>query len=324
MLAGYTLLNPYALLALPLIGVLLILKRARPAPRTMFLPPQSFFKDAPASFAQFMTTKVSLILSVLFVLGITIGASHPARIIEHDLDSGRNIMLIVDVSPSMRARDFQENFSSLSRMEGVKKVVREFIQARTQDRIGLVVFGGRAFLQSPLTKDHRFLLDAVDALQPGIAGDGTAMGDAMGTALKRLQQLPAKTKTLVVVTDGASNAGQVQPQTAAEISQKLSIKIHTIGVGASNDNEAPFDEAVLRDVAATTEGIYRNAADIAALRSVTQEIEKLIETESRTTNSKTIEDFSWVGGLVALIAAAFSFLIRGILYPVASQRGVSA
>jgi Ca-activated chloride channel family protein len=209
-------------------------------------------------------------------------------------------------------------------MEGVKKVVREFIQARTQDRIGLVVFGGRAFLQSPLTKDHRFLLDAVDALQPGIAGDGTAMGDAMGTALKRLQQLPAKTKTIVVVTDGASNAGQVQPQTAAEISQKLSIKIHTIGVGASDENEAPFDEAVLRDVAATTEGIYRNAADIAALRSVTQEIEKLIETESRTTNSKTIEDFSWVGGLLAVIAAALSFVIRGILYPVSSQRGVRA
>ena len=144
MLAGYTLLNPYALLALPLIGALLIFKRTRPAPRTIFLPPQSFFKDAPSSFAHYMTTKVSLMLSVLFVAGITIGASHPARIIEHDLDSGRNIMLVVDVSPSMRARDFRESFSTVSRMEGVKKVVREFIQARTQDRIGLVVFGGLA------------------------------------------------------------------------------------------------------------------------------------------------------------------------------------
>jgi Ca-activated chloride channel family protein len=320
-LFGITFLSPWAFLLPIIITALYIYKKKTQETNTIYLPENLFFKDTPSSLGLFLTTKLSQFITLLLILALTLGAARPAEIIDNHLDTGRNVMLVVDVSPSMKANDFIDHFTSISRMQGVKKVVREFIESRTQDKIGLVVFGGRSFLQSPLTKDHRFLLDAIDALQPGIAGDGTAMGDALGAGLKRLQNLPNESKTIVIVTDGASNAGRILPITAAEISKKLSIKVHTIGVGGNDDSEAPYDGSTLNEIAKITGGIYRNASDVSALRLVTDEIQKLIETESKSDSSKTIKDYSWIPGASSLFFISLLIMIRTMLFPVRWQRG---
>ncbi|MFH2047218.1 MAG: VWA domain-containing protein [Pseudomonadota bacterium] len=208
--------------------------------------------------------------------------------------SGVDIILCIDTSGSMQAMDFKLDGEPVTRLAVVKKVITEFITKRETDRIGLVVFGEEAFTQSPLTMDKGLLLDLVEKMKIGMAGDSTAIGNAIAIAGKRLKDLKAKSKIMIILTDGRSNAGDITPEEAADAAAALGIKIYTIGVGGTGP--APFkvntffgqrivrqrvdlDEQTLIKIATIGKGKYYRAADSKQLADIYNIINKAEKTE---------------------------------------------
>ncbi len=207
---------------------------------------------------------------------------------------GVDIMLCLDTSGSMQALDFKLGDEPVSRLTAVKKVVSDFIKKRESDRIGLVVFGEEAFTQSPLTIDKGLLLGLVDKMEIGMAGDRTAIGSAIAIGGKRLKDLKAKSKILILLTDGRHNAGEITPLAAAEALRALGVKIYAIGVGGKGP--APFrvktflgtrlvhqrvdlDENTLKKVAETGEGRYFRASDSRELSEIYDVIDRAEKTD---------------------------------------------
>jgi Ca-activated chloride channel family protein len=213
-------------------------------------------------------------------------------------DSGFDLMLAIDLSPSMDALDYHENGQEISRVQAVRETVTKFIQARPNDRIGMVVFAGEPYLMSPLTLDHAWLLQNVDRLQVGLAGDATAIGSALAVCANRLRHEPAKSKIIVLLTDGANNAGKISPIAAAEAAHALGIKIYTIGAGSNDVAKFPrrnmfgqveyttipvdIDEGALQRIADAGGGKFFRAADTETLHHVYDEINRLETTQVST------------------------------------------
>ena len=210
------------------------------------------------------------------------------------LTEGIDIMLCLDTSGSMQALDFKWKNERHNRLEVVKKVVSDFITGRTNDRIGMVVFGEEAFTQCPLTLDYGVLLNFLDRVEIGMAGDSTAIGSALATCVNRLKERKSKSKVIILLTDGRNNAGSLSPQTAAEIAQTFSIKVYTVGVGT--EGEVPFlvdtifgkkymyqrvdlDEETLQEIATITGGSYFKATNTEALEEIYKKIDKLEKTK---------------------------------------------
>jgi Ca-activated chloride channel family protein len=213
--------------------------------------------------------------------------------------TGRDLMLAVDISGSMGTEDLQLGGQLVNRLTVVKKVVRDFIAARQGDRVGLILFGTNAYVQAPLTFDLPTVNQLLTEAPVGIAGGKTAIGDAIGLAVKRLRQRPAGDKVLVLLTDGANNVGEVAPIKAAELAGQESIRIYTIGVGADEmrlpsifgnfgsrvvNPSAELDEDTLTSIAATTGGRYYRAQNTAKLIEIYALIDELepIEQEAET------------------------------------------
>lgn len=211
--------------------------------------------------------------------------------------SGIDILLAVDVSGSMEAMDFTLGGKPANRLEVVKKVVDEFIAERPNDRIGLLAFGGRPYLVSPLTLDHGWLRKRLESLRIGMIEDGTAIGSAIGSGTNRLRDQKSKSKILILLTDGMNNAGRIPPLIAAEAAETLKIKVYTIGAGTRGEAPMPvtnalgrrqivrmavdIDEKTLSEVAEKTGAIYFRATDTASLNKIYNEINKM-ETTTRT------------------------------------------
>ena len=207
---------------------------------------------------------------------------------------GVDVVVAVDVSGSMLAEDFELPSGRASRLDVVKSVVHDFVGGRAEDRVGLVLFGARAYTQCPLTLDHGWLLQNLDRAQVGMIEDGTAIGAGIATAVNRLRASPAKSKFVVLLTDGQQTAGRITPQTAAEAAAALGVKVYTIGAGTRG--MAPFptrdlfgnkvyrpiqvdvDEETLKKVAATTHARYFRATDTKSLREIYAEIDQAEKT----------------------------------------------
>ncbi|MEL6615565.1 MAG: VWA domain-containing protein [Bacteroidota bacterium] len=202
---------------------------------------------------------------------------------------GIDIVLALDISTSMTAEDFVPN-----RFEAARRVAGEFVDGRTSDRIGLVVFAARAYTQAPLTLDYRFLQRMLGEVRIGVVEDGTAIGTALATAVARLRDSDAESKVVILLTDGQNNRGEVDPLTAAEAAEALGVRVYAIGVGAEGGstmrNQLPFggsilgpsaevDEETLQAVAQQTGGRYFRATDTEALRSIYEAIGELEKTE---------------------------------------------
>jgi len=236
----------------------------------------------------------ALFLACLILLVISAARPQFYNVSREIRSPGVDIMLCLDTSGSMQALDFELNGDPVTRLTAVKKVVRDFIIKRQMDRIGLVVFGEAAFTQSPLTLDKGLLLGLVDKMEIGMAGDSTAIGSAIAIGGKRLKDLKAKARILILLTDGRNNAGEITPERAAEAVRSLGIKIYTIGVGG--EGPAPFkvetlfgtqilhqrvdlDERTLRRIAEIGEGRYFRAADSEQLSEIYDIIDKTEKTE---------------------------------------------
>ena len=247
------------------------------------------------------------------------------------VSTGVDIVLALDTSGSMQALDFEKDHKRIDRLEVVKDVVGEFISKRDHDRIGMVVFGDEAFTQCPLTLDHNILLSFLDKLEIGIAGDSTAIGSAIGIAVKRLKDLKSKSKVIILLTDGRNNAGQLLPLQAAEAAKAFGIKVYTVGVGTRG--KAPFlvdslfgkqyvyqnvdiDEKSLQTIAEMTKAKYFRATDLESLESIYEQIDQLEKSEVKTIDhSEYKELFAYF-----LVPGILLFLIEILLTNTRLQR----
>jgi Ca-activated chloride channel family protein len=207
--------------------------------------------------------------------------------------SGRDLLLAVDISPSMRQRDMRIGGQIVNRLVAVKSVVGEFVAQREGDRLGLILFGEQAYLQTPLTFDRKTLKTLLYEAQLGFAGsNGTAIGDAIGLAVKRLQDRSENHRVVILLTDGANNSGALDPIKAAQLASRAKVKIYTIGVGARG--ASGLDEQTLSEVAKITGGHFFRARNPAELDAIYQELNRLepVDQEAETIRP-TISLYHW-------------------------------
>lgn len=235
---------------------------------------------------------------------------------------GIDIVMAMDISGSMLAEDFRPN-----RLEAAKQVAAEFIDGRKNDRMSLVVFSGEAFTQVPLTIDHRVLLSQLEKIKSGIVRDGTALGDGLATAINRIKDSEAKSKVIILLTDGVNNQGSIDPQSAAEIAALYGIRLYTIGVGSRGKAPFPFrdqfgrvhyqnidveiDEQLMQQMAASTkDGQYFRATNKKALKEIFTQIDEMEKSKIDVTQYAQTRDEYAIWLWLAFLALAAEMLIR--------------
>ena len=234
--------------------------------------------------------------------------------------SGRDLLVAVDVSGSMDFPDMQWQGEDVSRLTLVQHLLGDFLEQRDGDRVGLILFGNQAYLQAPLTFDRRTVRIWLDEARIGIAGKNTAIGDAIGLALKRLRQRPAQSRVLVLVTDGANNGGEIAPLTAARLAAEEGVKIYPIGIGADPEQSGSLgflgvnpsldlDEPALKDIAEVTGGRYFRARDGAELEEIRQTLDQLEPVNQQPTQARPAQAlYSWP--LAAALLMSLLLVVR--------------
>jgi len=251
------------------------------------------------------------LLPILYGLGLAllvVAMARPQRGLAESVirTEAVDIVLLVDVSTSMLAEDFATGGRSMNRLDAAKEVMERFVNRRTQDRIGMVAFAAMPYSVAPLTLDHGWLILQMERLKAGMLEDGTAIGSAIGSAVNRLRESEAKSKLVVLLTDGMNNAGTLSPDNAAQTAKALGIRIYTVGAGTSGWVRMPvddpilgrrfvrhfseIDEATLQRVADTTGGSYFRAADLQTLNKVYDQIDAMEKTEMQVENFTRFEE----------------------------------
>ena len=285
------LLDPWFLLVLVLLP-LLVRWRPRQRPATLRYPLVAAVRAVGAGRrARFQWLLPLLRVAAFALIVVALARPQLGSAASKTYTEGIDIMLAVDVSGSMLAEDFTVDGKRAGRIEAVKSVVRSFLAKRDSDRIGLVLFAGRPYTQCPLTLDHGWLLQNLERARVGMIEDGTALGSALATAVNRLEASDGKSKIVILLTDGQSNAGRVSPLTAAEAAKTLGYRVYTIGAGTRG--LAPFpdtdmfgnrvyrpmqvdiDETTLQKIAEITGGKYFRATDTDSLTKIYAEIDQL-------------------------------------------------
>lgn len=233
---------------------------------------------------------------------------------------GIDIVLALDLSASMLAEDLKPN-----RIEAAKKVALQFIDNRPGDRIGLVVFSGESFTQCPLTTDHSVLKNLIGNLESGMLADGTAIGEGLATAVNRIRNSTAKSKVIILLTDGVNNIGAIAPQTAGEIAKTFGIRVYTIGAGTQGVAPYPFktpfgiqyqnmevqiDEQVLKSIAAETGGKYFRATSTAKLKEVYADIDRMEKTKIDVLEFRKKSEEFYPLALAAIVLLIIDFILR--------------
>lgn len=249
------------------------------------------FIDADKNLMRYLRHILFVIRLVIISLLIIILARPQSTITESDTTEGIDIVIALDISGSMLAMDFEPN-----RLEASKNIAIEFINKQEADRIGLVVFSGESFTQCPITTDHATLINLFKELKSGMIEDGTAIGHGLATAVNRLKDSDAKSKVIILLTDGVNNRGNIDPLTAADLAAKYNIRVYTIGVGKQGwapypmqtifgtkiqNVEVEIDEEILKTISKKTDGVYFRAINNESLKQIYQEIDKLEKSKIR-------------------------------------------
>lgn len=236
---------------------------------------------------------------------------------------GIDIVLAMDVSTSMLARDFTPD-----RISAAKDIAIEFISQRPSDRIGIVVFAGESYTQCPLTTDRATLINLMKEIQTGLIEDGTAIGNGLATAVARMQGSDAKSRVVILLTDGVNNRGEITPQTAADIAKTYGIRVYTIGVGANGtapypvitpwgvqmqDVEVEIDEDLLKGIAETTGGRYFRATDNTKLSEIYSEINKMEKARTTIDSFPVYKELFMDFALVALICLLLEVVVNAFI-----------
>ena len=267
------------------------------------------------------------VLRIVALVLLVVALARP-QTVEHETKTnteGIDIVLAVDISGSMLARDFTPD-----RLTAAKEVASHFVANRQGDRIGLVVFAGEAFTQSPLTTDQASLQTLLGRLRSGVVEDGTAIGNGLATALNRLRESDSKSKVVILLTDGVNNRGQIAPLTAADIAAEMGIKVYTIGVGRNGtapypvfdergrevytvDMKVEIDEKMLREIADKTGGEYFRATDKTSLEHIYKQIDAMEKSKVEKYDITHIYEEYLLFVLVALALLMIEFVVKNIV-----------
>ncbi len=318
--------HPYfflLLLLVPLAVWLYLWREKRPA--TFTLSTIGAFRGRKVSWRTRLCWLPFALALLAFISGV-VALARPQSSNAYSTESteGINIVLALDISGSMLAKDLQPN-----RFEAAKSVAGEFVSSRTYDNIGLVVFAGESYTQCPLTTDHAVLLNMINGVEMGLVNDGTAIGSGLATAVNRLKEIKEGSKVVILLTDGTNNSGTIAPVTAAEIAASFGIRVYTIGVGTMGEALYPIqtylgveyvsmpveiDEVSLKQIASATGGQYFRATDNNSLHKIYEEIDQLekvkLKVESFTQKEELFPPYLWAA-LILLFAA---LLLRSTLF----------
>ncbi len=302
MLGQVTFLHPYFLLLLLAVPLLLYywLRKKRANQTALIVPSAGAFKLNAASWrSRFVKWPPYLRAAALAMIIVALARPQKPSGMETTTTEGIDIVLATDVSGSMQERDFLPN-----RLEAAKTVASDFIDNRTNDRIGLVIFSGESFTLCPITQDHSVLKSMLATAGPGMLQDGTAIGMGLATAADRLRESKAKSKVIILLTDGINNAGIIDPGTAAEIAASFHIKVYTIGLSADVDNK------LLEDIAKATGGRFFHATSQHKLADIYEEIDRLEKSavESARYLPKAEAFYPWLW--LALLCISLEFFLR--------------
>lgn len=314
------------LLLIPLLLAWYILYSHRKKPALQFSN-INLFKECGKTLRQRLYP-VRIALRMIALAAIIVALARPqSQLSRQEMKvEGIDIVMAMDVSGSMLAEDFRPN-----RLEAAKKVASEFIEGRRNDRMGLVAFSGEAFTQVPLTIDHPVLLKQLGMLKSGMLKDGTALGDGLATAINRIKESEAKSKVIILLTDGINNQGSVDPESAAEIASLYGIRLYTIGVGSMGMAPYPFrdpfghvryqnvpveiDEQLLTLMANTTQdGRYFRATNKKTLKSIFDQIDAMEKSKIDVTQYAQTKDEFIPLLVLALIALGLEILLKLIYF----------
>lgn len=312
------------LLLIPLIAYYIY--RTRQGGAAVTVSTTAAVKRAPKTFRYYLRhVPFALRCGALALIVVAIARPQSAEHYTNTTTEGIDIVLAVDVSTSMLAKDFTPD-----RLSVAKEVASEFISDRTGDRIGLVVFAGESYTQSPLTTDQSSLQTLLGRISSGVIEDGTAIGNGLATSINRLRESEAKSKVVILLTDGVNNRGEISPLTAAKIAKEMGIKVYTIGIGRRGTAPYPvfdergrevdvvnmkveIDEKMLRDIAEQTSGEYFRATDKQTLEAVYERINQLEKSKVEVENRTTLHEEYLIFVLWALFALLLEFIINRIL-----------
>ena len=287
---------------------------------TLRLSSLNTIEGAPVSWKYYLRHLPMLLrLAVIALVIIALARPQTSENYSDKEIEGIDIIISTDISGSMRARDFRPD-----RLEAAKAVAAEFIQSRPNDRIGLVIFAGQSFTQCPLTSDHKVVINLLEEVRSGLLEDGTAVGLGLATAVSRLKDSDAKSKVIILLTDGVNNRGEISPQTAGEIAREFGVRVYTIGVGTRGKAPVPvrtpfgeqfqqmdveIDEETLTEIAQMTGGRYFRATNKKSLEAIYAEIDQLERTLINTIEFVEKRDEH----LPLLLLAGLLFLIEIVL-----------
>lgn len=276
------------------------------------------FNGLQASWRLRLRPILKVLRGITFVMLITALARPQSSNVTESVDSdGIDIVLSVDVSGSMLAEDLKPN-----RIEAAKEVAEQFIDKRANDRIGLVIFSGESFTQCPITIDHNIVKEQLKGIESGMLQDGTAIGMGLATAVDRLRNSKAKSKIIILLTDGVNNTGLIDPVTALEIAKAFKIRVYCIGVGTQGQAPYPIgngqkqmvpveiDEVLLKKIATQTGGKYFRATSNGSLSAVYKEIDQMEKSKVEVSSFKHFTDLFFPLALIALICLALELLLR--------------
>lgn len=303
-------------LPLPLLVRWLLPAHTKPDQAALKVPFLDDFIEVEAS-TRSQKRQWPLLLAAIAWLLLVLASARPQWLGEpiEQAVSGRDLMLAVDLSGSMEVQDFIINKRAVDRLTAIKWVANDFINRRVGDRLGLILFGSQAYLQTPLTFDRLTVMTLLNEAAIGLAGDNTAIGDAIGLAIKRLQNQPVDSRVLILLTDGANTAGEVSPLKAAELAAANHLKIYTIGVGADEmivrsffgnrkvNPSADLDENTLVKIAESTGGRYFRARNTDELNNIYMLLDKLepVEKDKQFFRPRT-DLFYWPLAMALLLA----------------------
>ncbi|NKB22970.1 MAG: VWA domain-containing protein [Kiritimatiellae bacterium] len=291
-----TLHAPWFLLLLFLVPILVFLRYGRRRRPSILFSDHKVLAHLPLSWAIWVSKTLPVFYSLALILLISAIARPQKGLQEREVHAEAiDIVLLVDVSTSMRAEDLSTRNKRLNRLDAAKQVIEEFIKSRKEDRISIVSFAALPYTTSPLTLDHGWTLQRMKQLKTGMLEDGTAIGSALGSAINRLRESEAKSKVVILLTDGVNNTGTLSPENAAQAARALDIKVYTVGAGTSGIVNMPaqdmfgrtryvqqhsqIDEATLKRIAKITDAEYFRAEDFKSLKKVYEQIDEMERTE---------------------------------------------
>lgn len=313
----------WMLLALPLPALISILGKrtavaaASSGGASLVVPFADFYNQLSAQESRNVSRKTghSLLLWLIWIL-LVLAAARPQWVGEPVslAMSGRDLMVAVDLSGSMEEKDFERRGTLISRLYAAKLVASEFINERAGDRIGLILFGTQPYMQTPLTYDLKTVQRLLGESVVGMAGQYTAIGDAIGLAIKRLKDHPADKRVLILMTDGSNTAGRLDPSKAADIAAEFGLKVYTIGIGADEllvrslfgtrriNPSSDLDEKMLKEIADKTGGRYFRARNTEELRQIYALLDQLEPVEQDAIQYRPVKDlFYWPLGIALIL-----------------------